>query len=166
MTKRKMQSNHTRSTSTPAQSAWQTLAEFTLPSELNSERLALEQVSEAVQGLNLPLAHLIRLKTAVAEATLNAIEHGNRSQPDVPVVIRVLVSGQTLLVRVTDQGQGGAIIKPTAPNLAAKLDGRQSLRGWGFFLIEKLMDELRISGDEAHHTIELFLYLEGGQDGD
>lgn len=140
---------------------WQTLAEFALPSQLDSEQLALLKVTEAVRELHLPAAHLERLKTAVAEATLNAIEHGNRSRPDLPVLIRVQVSQKALRVCVTDQGSGFRA-KPAAPDLAGKLSGRQPLRGWGFFLIEKTMDDLRLSGDDAHHTIELFLYLEGG----
>lgn len=141
--------------------AWQTLAEFSLPSQPGSDEAAIDQVAAAVQALQLSPLSLARLKTAVAEATLNAIEHGNRSRPDLPVSIRVLVSDKTLLVRVTDQGRG-PIPKPEAPDLAAKVAGRQPLRGWGFFLIEKMMDDLRVTGDEAHHTIELFLYLEGG----
>lgn len=140
---------------------WQTLAEFALPSQLDSEHLALLKVTEAVRELRLPAAHLERLKTAVAEATLNAIEHGNRSRPDLPVLIRVQVSQKALRVCVTDQGSGLSA-EPATPDLAAKLTGRQPLRGWGFFLIEKTMDHLRLSGDDAHHTIELFLYLEGG----
>jgi anti-sigma regulatory factor (Ser/Thr protein kinase) len=153
----------TPSTHIPPAPTWQTLAEFILPSELESEHRALEKVTEAVQALTLPAMRLERLRTAVAEATLNAIEHGNRYRPDLPVVIRVLVSEKTLLVRVTDQGGGDPIVKPEKPNLGAKLAGQQSLRGWGFFLIEKTMDDTRITSDEAHHTIELFLYLEGSK---
>lgn len=148
---------------TPAEPTWQSLAEFKLPSELSSECLALEKVSAAVRAFNLPTIYLERLKTAVAEATLNAIEHGNRYRSDAPVVIRVLASEKALLVRVTDQGNGGPIARAEVPDLAAKVAGRQSPRGWGFFLIEKLVDDLRVTIDDAHHTIELFLYLEGGK---
>lgn len=137
---------------------WQTLAEFALPSQPDSDRQARAQVAEAVRPLSLPAVHLERLKTAVAEATLNAAEHGNRYQSALPVVIRVLVSEKSLPVRVADQGS-----YPIPPNLAAKLAGQQAPRGWGFFLIEKMVDDLHMMGDEAHHTIELFLYFEGGK---
>jgi anti-sigma regulatory factor (Ser/Thr protein kinase) len=154
------QSNHAPSPYARPEPAWQTLAEFILPSELDSEPLALEKVVEAVQPLNLSMTHLERLKTAVAEATLNAIEHGNRYRPDLPVAIRILASAKTVTVSITDQGSG-PIPEPQSPDLAAKVAGQQPPRGWGFFLIEKTVDAFRISGDEAHHTIELFLYLEG-----
>jgi len=139
--------------------AWQTLAEFVLPSQRDSDRQARAQVAEAVAPLKLPEAHLERLKTAVAEATLNAIEHGNRYRPDAPVIIRVQVSEQALRVSVTDRG-GGPISPPQPPDLAAKVSGQQTLRGWGFFLIERMVDELQVREDGAQHTIELFLYLE------
>jgi Histidine kinase-like ATPase domain len=40
----------------------------------------------------------------VAEATMNAMEHGNRYRPEVPVVIEVLCSDADLSVRINDQG--------------------------------------------------------------
>ena len=112
-----------------------------------------------LQALKLSPTDLERLKTAVAEATLNAIEHGNRYQPDLPVTIRVLASAKAITVSITDQGKG-PIPDPHSPDLAAKVAGQEAPRGWGFFLIEKMVDEFRITAGEAHHTIELFLYLE------
>jgi len=44
-------------------------------------------VARAVSGLGLPEKSLEKLKTAVAEVTMNAMEHGNRYYPDVPVKI-------------------------------------------------------------------------------
>jgi stage II sporulation SpoE-like protein/histidine kinase-like protein len=63
------------------------LSDFTLPSEPGNERRATEEVASAVSGLGLPERTLDRLKTAVAEATTNAMEHGNRYDPNVPVKI-------------------------------------------------------------------------------
>jgi anti-sigma regulatory factor (Ser/Thr protein kinase) len=51
------------------------------------------------------------------------------------------------------------------PNLEAKLAGLQSPRGWGLFLIEKMVDEMHVTSDEDHHTIELILHLKGEQHG-
>lgn len=139
---------------------WQTLANFNLPSQPGSDRLAREQVAAAVHSLNLSADDLERLKTAVAEATLNAIEHGNHYRPDLPVTIRVQASEKAIAVHVTDRGEGD-ILTPAAPNLGAKVSGREPPRGWGFFLIQRMVDDVQISVDESHHTIELFLYLEG-----
>ena len=142
---------------------WEALADFELPSEVGNEREAMRRVAEAVQPLNLPPERIERLKTAVAEATLNAIEHGNRYQADLPVAIRIVKSksDEALAVSVTDYGTSGPLPERVEPDLDAKLAGRQSPRGWGFFLIEKMVDGVRVTSDDAHHTIELFLYTEG-----
>ncbi|MCC7354546.1 MAG: SpoIIE family protein phosphatase [Anaerolineae bacterium] len=140
---------------------WRTLAEFTLPSEAGNERLAMKEVTAAVQDLGLPPARLERLKTAVAEATMNAMEHGNQNRPELPVGIQLLASETVLAVRVTDQGGGQPIPDPHAPDLEAKLAGLQSPRGWGLFLIEKMVDEMHVIRDGGHHTLELIMYLGG-----
>jgi serine phosphatase RsbU (regulator of sigma subunit)/anti-sigma regulatory factor (Ser/Thr protein kinase) len=141
---------------------WQTLAGLTIPSEPGNERLAMEQVGEAVQVLNLPAKRLAELKTAVAEATMNAMEHGNHYETDKPVTIQILASPTTLSVRITDSGGGQPIpTNPEAPDLEAKLAELQTPRGWGLFLIKNLVDEMRVTTGETHHTIELMMYLEG-----
>ena len=140
------------------------LTEFELASEPGNERIAIERVAAAVGGLDLPAARLDRLKTAVGEAVMNAIEHGNLNRPELPVGVRVAVSGAELSVRVTDQGGDRPVLQAERPDLEAKLAGEQSPRGWGLFLIESMVDELRTSADERQHTIELIVRLEGVED--
>jgi serine/threonine-protein kinase RsbW len=142
-----------------------TLAEFTLPSEPGNERLAMEKVAGAIEELRPSEQRLERLKTAVGEATMNAMEHGNKYNPEVPVKIRVLSSEADLSVRITDQG-GSPVPDPDkeAPDLEAKLEGLQTPRGWGLFLIKNMVDEMHVTSDESHHTIEVVMHLEGGDD--
>jgi serine phosphatase RsbU (regulator of sigma subunit)/CHASE1-domain containing sensor protein/anti-sigma regulatory factor (Ser/Thr protein kinase) len=145
--------------------ARRTLADFSLPSERGNERQAVEEITEAVKGLGLSKQRLERLKTAVAEATMNAMEHGNRYIPEVPVRIQLLTSDADLFVRITDEG-GSPVpdLDKEAPDLALKLEGKQTQRGWGLFLIQNMVDELRVSGNPDHHTIELVMHLEGADD--
>ena len=49
----------------------------------------MEKVAEAVKELPLSEQRLARLETAVAESTMNAMEHGNRYRAEVPVRIQV-----------------------------------------------------------------------------
>ncbi|MDQ5811810.1 MAG: ATP-binding protein, partial [Actinomycetota bacterium] len=99
------------------------LAELSVPSEPGNERRAMEVVAGAVKGAGLTEQRLERLKTAVAEATMNAMEHGNGYRAEVPVKIRVLSSEADLSVRITDQG-GSAVPDPDkeVPDLEAKLE--------------------------------------------
>ena len=144
---------------------WRVLAELSVPSEPGNERRATEEVAKAVSGLGLPERTLERLKTAVAEATMNAMEHGNRYNPEVPVEIRLLSSDTDLFVRITDQG-GSPVPTPDkeVPDLEAKLEGMQTPRGWGLFLIQNMVDEMHITSDEVHHTVGLVMHLEGDDD--
>jgi serine phosphatase RsbU (regulator of sigma subunit)/anti-sigma regulatory factor (Ser/Thr protein kinase) len=141
-----------------------TLTEFSVPSAPGTERLVMERVASAVRELDLPPPRLERLKTAVAEATMNAIEHGNRNRPELPVTIRVLASAADLVVQVIDQGGDRPIPAPQTPDLEAKLAGRQGARGWGLFLIKNMVDELRAGSDGSHHTVQLTLHLKGDAD--
>src|SRR5215212_4138792 len=138
------------------------LADFELPSEPGNERRVIERVESAVAELGLEPARVERLKTAVAEATMNAMEHGNEYRADRPVSIRVLLSADRLRVQVSDRGDAGELPEPETPDLQAKLEGRQKPRGWGLFLIEKMVDEARVTSEGNGRTVELALRLEGG----
>ncbi|MBK6434003.1 hypothetical protein [Candidatus Amarolinea dominans] len=47
----------------------------------------------------------------------------------------------------------------TRPDLEAKLAGLQSPRGWGLFLIRSMVDDMRVTEDGVHHTVELIMNL-------
>ncbi len=143
--------------------SWRRLVDFSLPSEAGNEYEAMQIVGDAAQMLGMPLARLERLKSAVAEATMNAIEHGNKFDSSVPVFIRMMASEEAVVVYITDQGGERPIPAPHTPNLEAKLAGLEPPRGWGLFLIKNLVDEMHITSDDQHHTVELVMRLEGGQ---
>ena len=149
----------------PSSGARRMISELSMPREPGNERQATEEVARAVSGLGLPERTLERLKTAVAEATMNAMEHGNRYDPDVPVKIQVWLLKERLLVRVIDRGSGSlSSLTAKGPDLEAKLEDAQTPRGWGVFLIERMVDEVRVSGNPDHHTVELVMRLESGKD--
>lgn len=146
--------------------AMKVLAEFSVPSQTGNERQVSEQVARVVQeSINLPTSRIECLKTAVGEAVMNAMEHGNQYQADLPVVVLVRASSDRISVSIQDQGGQPGDQIPETPDLAAKVDGLQSPRGWGLFLIQKMVDEVKISSDGAYHTIELIMHLEGEDNG-
>jgi anti-sigma regulatory factor (Ser/Thr protein kinase) len=142
------------------------LIAFTLASEPGNERLALARVAESVAGLGLPAARLERLKTAVAEATMNAIEHGNGNRADIPVEVEVIQDGDQVTVAITDQGGHQAHQahegQNEEPDLLKKLEGAQTPRGWGLFLIRNMVDAMDVTTDGQRHTILLTMRTEGG----
>lgn len=144
-----------------AETGWRLLGEFDIPSEPGAERLAIEQVARLAAALPLTGRQFDRLQTAVGEATMNAIEHGNRFQADLPAHIAVAVSSDSLRVRIIDQGGDRPIGAPDMPDLDAKLAGVQSPRGWGLFLIKNMVDEMKVEHDGVHHRVDLIIHLEG-----
>jgi anti-sigma regulatory factor (Ser/Thr protein kinase) len=149
----------------PRSGARRTLAELRVPSEPGNERRAMEEVAGAVDELGLPERTLERLKTAVAEATMNAMEHGNHYRAELPVLIEVSASEANLSVKITDEGSGPPAFDTETPDLEAKLEGVQTPRGWGLFLIKSMVDEMKVTGDEHHHTVELILHLDAQEEG-
>jgi serine phosphatase RsbU (regulator of sigma subunit)/anti-sigma regulatory factor (Ser/Thr protein kinase) len=142
------------------------LGDFSVPSVPGNERIAMDKVGEAITGLTLPERTLEQLKTAVAEATMNAMEHGNHFQEDMPVQIRVSQVDGDLVVRITDQGEPYIPENTETPDLESKLAGLQTPRGWGLFLIQNMVDEMNVINDESGHTIELIVHLKGDSHGD
>jgi serine phosphatase RsbU (regulator of sigma subunit)/anti-sigma regulatory factor (Ser/Thr protein kinase) len=140
--------------------AGEVLAEFSIRSAPGNERQVMERVSGVVADL-LPPERLRQLETAVAEATMNAIEHGNHNDASLFVEIRVWLRERALVVRVTDEGGGQELPAVSEePDIEAKLRGEQSPRGWGLFLIRNMVDDLHVSSDDEHHVVELVVRLE------
>jgi anti-sigma regulatory factor (Ser/Thr protein kinase) len=142
------------------------LAAFELASDPGNEREAMERVAAAVASLDVAAPTLERLRTAVSEAAMNAIEHGNESRPELPVAVEVVSGDEELRVRITDRGGERPVAEPEEPNLEAKLEGRQKARGWGLFLIEHMTDGIETWTEGERHTIELTFRLRGDENAD
>ncbi|MFL6204927.1 MAG: SpoIIE family protein phosphatase [Acidimicrobiales bacterium] len=140
------------------------LAAFEVASELGNERLAAERVVDAVAPLGLPAPTVDRLRTVVAEATMNAIEHGNGCRPDVPVRLRVAVSEHALTVQVMDQGGAEELPEAETPDLEAKLAGLQTPRGWGLYLMRAMVDGLEVTSDGQERTVELTIRVDSDKE--
>jgi anti-sigma regulatory factor (Ser/Thr protein kinase) len=141
-----------------AQPAPRRLDAFALASEPGNERLAISRVAETASSAGISAGQLERLKTAVAEATMNAIEHGNKNQAEIPVDVEIIQTGDEITVAISDQG-GAPTQDPAAdaeePDLVKKLAGAQRPRGWGLFLIRNMVDAMEVTIDGQRHTVWL-----------
>lgn len=138
---------------------WHVVATFEWASAPGNERQAMQDVANAVGALGLPALKLDRLKTAVAETTMNAMEHGNSFNASLPVQCIVRANNSALSVSIIDQGGGRPMPVAETPDLDAKLAGLQTARGWGLFLIEKMVDKVIVNTVETTHTVELIVKL-------
>lgn len=142
------------------------LLALSIPSEQGREREVMERVSDAVADLPLTEGQLEEIRTAVSEATMNAIEHGNDNRPELPVDVQVVTTDSELRMRISDRRAGGSSPRDVEqPDLEAKLEGEQDPRGWGLFLIRNMVDDLRSVEQADRRTVEMIVRLDGGDDG-
>jgi anti-sigma regulatory factor (Ser/Thr protein kinase) len=137
------------------------LTSFTLPSIEGNERVAIDKVAEVVGTFGLESARFEKLKTAVGETVMNAIEHGNENDPALDVGVEVAASEGRVSVRVSDLGGDKVIPNATTPDIEAKLAGVQTPRGWGLFLVGQMVDEVNRTRVNGSHVVELVMNREG-----
>jgi serine/threonine-protein kinase RsbW len=115
--------------------------ELHMPSVLGFEKVAIDFAASVGKIMRLPAERIEDLKTAVAEACINAIEHGNKMKPSAKVSISFTIEESKLRVAVRDEGMG--IGQSTPPSIEHTMSGRKDRpRGWGIYLIKNLMDEV------------------------
>lgn len=114
--------------------------EVRLPSELGYEKVAMSTAASMASLMGFSEDRIEDLKTAVAEACINAMEHGNQLNSSLCVNVVLSSSDDELEVKVMDDGRG-IDTKPTAPNIDRKVLGEEDPRGMGMFLIQSLVDE-------------------------
>lgn len=111
-----------------------------LPSELGFEKVAMSTAASMAALMGFSDDRIEDLKTAVAEACINAIEHGNQLNNSLTVGVVLSTSDDRLEVKVIDDGAGIGNTPP-APNIDRKMHGEEDPRGMGMFLIQALVDE-------------------------
>lgn len=114
--------------------------ELRLPSRLGFEKIAMNTAASVGKIKGFPEDRIEDLKTAIAEACINAIEHGNRMDERLCVRVTLQMTDDSLEVRVFDQGSGPQTpIHP--PDIDKKMQEEENPRGMGMYLIQKLVDE-------------------------
>jgi serine/threonine-protein kinase RsbW len=117
-----------------------TSVEVRLPSRLGFEKVAMGTAASVAQLMGFPPDRIEDLKTAVAEACINAIEHGNHLNEKLSVGVILSATAHELEVKVLDNGTGMEK-QPPKPDIDRKIHGEEDARGMGMFLIQALVDE-------------------------
>jgi serine/threonine-protein kinase RsbW len=122
--------------------------ELSFPSELGFEVIARDAVAAFARRMGLAADRVEDLKTALSEACINAIEHGNSMAPGTRVAVICRCDDERLLVEVHDQGLKSYTPKGDPLSINEKLAGLGPLRGMGLMLISQLTDESGYRSDE------------------
>ena len=119
--------------------------EVRIPSRLGFEKVAMSTAASMARLMGFTDDRIEDLKTAVSEACINAIEHGNHLDASTTVGVMLSMFPGELVVKVHDDGDGmdAASSAPSVPDIDRKVTGEEEARGMGMFLIQALVDEVQ-----------------------
>ena len=122
-----------------------------LANEIGYERIAMACSASYAQLFGCSPERIEDLKTVVAEAAINAMEHGNRGRTDARVIVYMNCREGAINVSVIDEGDGIKEFPPN-PNTARIIDNLDPPTGFGVFLINQLADKVEYNQmtDEGH----------------
>ena len=123
----------------------------TIPSTFEALEEVLENLLALARELECDAGHLEDAELALREALVNAIIHGNRSDPEKKVVVSCFCQPHRgLLLAVQDEGPGfdpKKVPDPTRAECLLRTHGR------GLFLMRRSMDHVRISHSGRRVTL-------------
>jgi serine/threonine-protein kinase RsbW len=127
------------------------ISELVLPSDFKAVSQVELLVDKVCMELNLNESFYGNVLIAVSEAVNNAIEHGNKKNQVLPILMKVCDSIESVCFVVEDKGKGfdfENLPDPTSPDNLLKEKGR------GVFLMKNLSDELNFKNNGS--TVELY----------
>lgn len=140
-----------------------TKTELQIPSRFGCEKIAMDFVASVAKRTGFDHAQIEDLKTAVSEACLNAMEHGNEMDTSKAVGITLTVEDSGIQVEIHDEGQGIGQVHP--PRIEEQIEGKHKPRGWGIFLIRNLMNKVEFeTRPEGGNVVRMILYLQKKED--
>ncbi|MFA5512366.1 MAG: ATP-binding protein [Candidatus Kapaibacterium sp.] len=128
-------------------------SENILKSEKKSITLVEPILEELRRILGIKDENFYNVMIAVTEAVNNAINHGNKLNPDKEVYFLVQADEHEIHIQVQDQGDGfdpSTVADCLEPENLLKSSGR------GVFIIKELMDKLDISSNKNGTTLNLY----------
>ena len=134
------------------------VTELRLPTRLGFEKVAMSTAASVAELMGFSPERVDDLKTAVSEACINAIEHGNQFNELLGVVVTLSIAEESLEVRIRDQGAGvkGHV---RAADIDRKMLGEENPRGMGMFLIRALVDEVEYVSEQAGGCARLVIHF-------
>jgi serine/threonine-protein kinase RsbW len=153
-----MASSHNDHEETPPER----VIELRLPSRLGYEKIAMDAATSLARRMGFHEDRVNALRTALAEAVTNAIEHGNEQDSAMKVLVMLTVRPDELVVSVADQGrkqldQSKTSPKPSIEESFTKVDKG----GWGIWLIRELVDEVEFTTDPGGgNQVRMVIHLE------
>jgi serine/threonine-protein kinase RsbW len=135
--------------------------ELNLPSKLGYERVAIGGLAAFAKSVGFSSPRIEDLKTSVAEACINAMQHGNKGKPDARVLVTSKFQDDVLWISVFDEGTG-LKAKLKDPDIERIIENLDPPVGFGVFLMKRLMDKVEFDRTSNHlHEVRMMMKLKG-----
>ncbi len=133
--------------------------EVSLPNKLGYERIAMDCSASFAKIVGFAPERIEDLKTAVSEACLNAIEHGNHCHPDTRVLVTMNFKDDIFSVSVKDGGDGIKKL-PKDKAVMQQIEKLEPPNGLGIYLIKQLVDEVEFNDmTKDGHAVKMVIKL-------
>lgn len=131
------------------------IVKIILPNILGYERIAMASSASFAKMYGFSAERIEDLKTIVAEAAINAMQHGNKGREDSEVVVTMRMKNRAIHIEVSDHGDGITDILPK-PDIERIMNNQDPPVGFGVFLIQELADEVEFNLDtESGHRLNI-----------
>ncbi len=129
--------------------------EIFLPSTLGYEKVARNAAQAIAEEMGFSPDRIDDLKTAVAEACMNAIEHGNQENRTASVTVLLTAASEQLEISVADEG-----LMPMPDTFPTPGRPGEDNRGWGMFFITHLVDQVEFTRlPKGGNRVRMIIYL-------
>jgi serine/threonine-protein kinase RsbW len=133
--------------------------EVSLPNRIGYERIAMDCSASFARIVGFASERIEDLKTAVAEACLNAMEHGNKGRPDTRVLVSMNFNDDIFSISVEDQGDGIPKL-PKDKATKQKIENLEPPKGLGIYLIKQLVDQVDFNEMTKNgHAVKMVIKL-------
>ena len=128
--------------------------ELTISSRLEELEVVQKLIGTASTAFGLTEDMAYWMELTISESVINAIRHGNQSDPTKKAHLRISFDGKCVAVIVEDQGEGFNLDELADPTQAENL---LKPCGRGILIIRSFMDEVKLSMIEGGGTRLLML---------
>lgn len=123
--------------------------QFVLPSVPESRETVERAVMEALERRGCGEDVLFAVRLALEEAIVNAIRHGNKSDPNKKIHVSYLIEDARIVISVEDEGPGFDLDSVPDPTAEENLEADH---GRGILLMRVYMDEV-VYNDRGNKVI-------------
>lgn len=130
------------------------VVEWEIASQFGQERIVLREIKSILRDQHIVEKRIDEIATAVGEACINAIEHGNKLNARQQVRIQMTIVEKDCILRIYDGGEGFVPQMPTDKSITAQ-HAKANPRGWGVMLMTAFANSVTVGRARERFYVEL-----------